>query len=367
MKKVLLLTHEYYPFRGGVARYVYNLFRHFAKDRYLVVTDNPQVKRGDNIINMQLTSRFVKPGWLLSFLKLRSIFKQSQADIIFTPNILPLGTLAYFLFKFFHIPYIISLHGFDIRLALKNKKSLTKKILQNAELILVNSKDTRGYISNFGLPMEKIHLFYPTADKQTHYDKAKLTALRQNLNIKDSDHVLLTVGRLTQRKGQDLVIKAIRNLRGFLDVKYLIVGQGENKAELEKLIRVYKLDSRVKILDNISDDNLVYYYKLANIFVLPNRFTDTDVEGFGIVFLEAASAGLAIIAGRSGGVTEILANNENAILIENENIGQLTEAITMLLNNPHKADKLAQEAKQRYQQFLNSRAQSDKLKQLLSV
>ena len=136
MKKTLLLTHEYYPYKGGVARYCYNLFKFLDQQEYWVVTDHAAVFAQNNIIKLKLTNKFIRPVWLFSFFKLNKIIQQHQIKKIFTPNILPLGTMAYLINLLFKIPYIISLHGLDINLALKNKPELTNKILKNAEKII---------------------------------------------------------------------------------------------------------------------------------------------------------------------------------------------------------------------------------------
>ena len=151
MKKTLLLTHEYYPFQGGIANYTYNLFKFFNTEDYLIVTDQKELK-GNSIINIKLINKFSIPSYLLSFFKLKKIIKDNNIEIIFTPHILPLGTLAYFL----KIPYIISLHGLDINLALKNRPKLTKKILKGAEKIIVNSKQTGERVKEYDSKVELI-------------------------------------------------------------------------------------------------------------------------------------------------------------------------------------------------------------------
>ncbi len=360
MKKTLLLTHEYYPFKGGVARYVYNLFKHFDNKDYIVVSDHKEVKTLDNVVNMKLIYNFLKPSWLISYFKIKRLIKKNNIEVILTPNILPLGSMCYFL----GIPYIISLHGLDINLALKNKPSLTKKILDKADKIIVNTENTANIIKPLGIPKEKIELIYPTIDFKASTNKDKLQKLKQSMDIDDSCKVLLTVGRLNQRKGQDLVIKAIDELKKDFNVKYLIVGCGDFKKDLFKKINEHDLGDRVFILCDVDDYNLPYYYQMSDIFVLPHREDKVDIEGFGIVFLEAASSKLPIVAGRSGGVREILTDKENALLVDDYD--QLLAALKHLLNNPAEADKLAKQAFLRSLEFSQPIEQSKLLKQILS-
>ncbi len=359
MKKTLVLTHEYFPFRGGVAYYIYNLFKFYPQDKYVVITDHPQVSTKENIINLKLKNNFIRPTWLFSFFKLKKIIKEQGIKQIFTPNILPLGSLAYFL----KLPYIISLHGLDINLALKNKPKLTEKILRQAKLIIVNSLHTKQLLAPLSLPEDKIKLFYPSIDLSLDYDQARLEQLRKDLNIKTGEKVLLTVGRLNARKAHDLVIEAVAKLVD-LPLKYIIVGRGEEQGKLEQLIKESKLTDKVSIINKVDDNNLIYYYRLADIFVLPNRQTATDVEGFGMVFLEAASTQLAIIAGNSGGVPELLQDNKNALLIE-PMADNVATAIKKLIHDPSLATQLATNAKQRSLDFLPPEEQSKNLEKYL--
>ncbi|PWB38271.1 MAG: hypothetical protein C3F02_04680 [Parcubacteria group bacterium] len=365
MKKVLVLTHEYYPHRGGVARYCYSLFRHFDMSDYLVISDHPEIKTTDNIRHWRLKSHWLWPTWLITFFKLRRILREEKIGLIFTPNILPLGSLAYCLYLFDKIPYVISLHGLDIRLALRHKAWLTKLILARASLILTNSNNTKEVISYFNLPEEKLQIFYPSLDLELKVEDQHLQYLRRKYELEPDDKILLTVGRLNKRKGQDLVLKAIAQLCD-LKIKYFIVGHGDLKAELEGLIKNYNLTGKVFILESVADEEKVYYYNLADIFVLPNRNDDVDVEGFGIVFLEAAACKLAIIAGNSGGVAEIWENNVNALLIDNEDVKQLAAAVRKLLLDNEFRIKLAEAARRRFEQFASSEQQSNRLKGLLA-
>jgi len=356
MKHTLLLTHEYYPYKGGIANYCYSLFKFFDKKDYLVITDNTEVSTRDNIINLKLKNRFLKPSYILSYFKLKKIIKDNNIEQIFTPNILPLGSLAYFL----NIPYIISLHGLDIKLALENKPKLTKKILKKAKKIIVNSKHTAEIIKDLNLD-DKIELIYPSIDIKKECDENKLEELKNKLDIKDN-LVLLTVGRLNKRKSHDLVIKVVKDLKDKLNIKYYIIGRGEELDNLKTLIKKYNLENNVCILTDIEDNDLVYYYNLADIFVLPQRYSDKDIEGFGIVFLEAGSYGLPIIAGNKGGPTEIL-SNKNSVLINQDNLEELKSSILSL--NKDKRKELSENIKKRVKDFPSTKDQSNKLKQIL--
>lgn len=363
MKKTLVLTHEYYPFFGGVARYCFDLFKHFDKQDYLVLCDHPEVKTQDNVWHFQFKNKFIKPTWLFSFFKLYKIIKTEKIEQIFTPNILPLGSICYYLYKFFKLPYIISLHGLDINLALKNKKNLALKILQHANYIICNSQSTANIIANLSIDQNKIKVIYPGLDFNPDVDQDKLLNLKKALNLNAGQKVILTTGRLNKRKGHDLIIQALHEIEQ--NFVYFIIGRGEEDLNLRKLVEKYKMEAKVRFLNNISDEELPYYYRLADLFILANREGKEDVEGFGIVFLNAASCGLPIIAGASGGVLEIFTDQKNALLVDSENVEQLKEKINLLLTDQDLAKDLARAAYARSQEFLSSKQQSEKLKRYL--
>ena len=128
---------------------------------------------------------------------------------------------------------------------------------------------------------------------------------------------------------------------------------------------IEKSNEIIQILNNINDEELQYYYSLADIFVLPQRNDKEDKEGFGIVFLEAGYYNLPIIAGNKGGPLEIL-NNSNSILIEQDKQEELKEALKLLITNESKRKELGHNIKESILKFSSSPKQSNKLKEILS-
>lgn len=359
MKKTLVLTHEYYPFKGGVANYVYNLFRFYDSTKYYVASDYEKLENKDNMIKMKFKDSFIWPSWLLGLARTKGVIQKHKIEQIFTPNILPLGSIA----MFSGVPYIISLHGLDINLAIKYKYPVAQKILKKAKYIVVNSEYTKSLLTTFNLPDEKIKLIYPSVEPLDDFYQGRLNFLIKKYNVRDNDKVLLTVGRLDKRKSQDMVVEAMSRLGG--DLKYFIVGRGPFEREIRKTIKRFNLEGQVFIFNDVSDEDLVYYYKMADVFVLPQRKTEVDVEGFGMVFLEAMYYGLPIVAGKSGGVTEVLEDGKTAFLVGNRDLSELTIALAKILNDKEESKRLSDNARNAYKKFAGHKEQSDKLLKLL--
>ena len=119
--------------------------------------------------------------------------------------------------------------------------------------------------------------------------------------------VVLTVGRLQKRKGHDMMIRALPAIRRAVpDVLYAIVGDGEERAALEQLAEQEGVRQSVQFLGEVDDETLVRCYQQCDLFALPNRQVGGDIEGFGMVLLEAQACGRPVLAGASGGTAETM-------------------------------------------------------------
>ena len=365
MKKVILLTHEYYPYPGGVGMYCYNLFRHLPAERYRVVTDQQMHgPASSQVTSVCLLSRFTRPRWRRGVRVLSRLAREYQAELIFTPHILPLGIIAHQLFRTKGIPYVISLHGLDIGLALQSKRALTIDILRSAQHIVVNSDATGRLVRELKIPT-------PVTVITPSFDAARLNVSKKTRAALDEKYrgntVLLSVGRLVRRKGFELVIRALRDLlKPYPALKYCIVGSGPEESHLRSVIHEQQLEKNVDIRTDVTDDELGAYYDSADVFVLPTYRIGSDVEGFGIVFLEAALFGLPIIAGDSFGEREALGSDENAILLPAVTHDAVREAIQSLLADPGRAATLGESARRHVQTLPTWEQQAKKIESVCS-
>jgi phosphatidylinositol alpha-1,6-mannosyltransferase len=148
---------------------------------------------------------------------------------------------------------------------------------------------------------------------------------------RSGDLLLLSIGRLQRRKGHDLVIQALAACRQALpQLRYVIIGDGDERPRLEQMVRELGLGGTVTFEGEVPADSLPAYYAACDIFVMPNRVDGVDVEGFGIVFLEAAATGRPTIGGRSGGVPEAIDENRTGLLVSGTDAPELVAALTHL-------------------------------------
>ena len=147
---------------------------------------------------------------------------------------------------------------------------------------------------------------------------------------------LITVARLTPRKGQDHVLKALGRMarEGAPRFRYFIVGSGWYRTALERLIAAERLADRVVMLDGLGDADAYSLVSLCDLFAMPNREHQGTVEGFGIAFLEANVLGVPALAGRSGGSTEAVQDGANGLVCDGDDPDDVYRKIRLYHDDP---------------------------------
>ncbi len=364
MKKTLVLTHEYFPFHGGVGRYCYNLFKRMSPQDYVVLTDQREINVSLPMVHKRLLSTFMKPSWLRGIAAVQQIIKKHAVDIIFTPHILPLGNIAHAIRRKHGTPYVVSLHGLDINRALERRRSSAIAILKSAFHIITNSAATKNTV-------DQLHLATPVTVLTPFLDAEKMTVDQGAKSVLAKKYagktVILTVGRLVKRKGQDMIIRALPQvLQRVPDVHYCIVGSGPDREYLQSLIQEYRVGSHVDIISGVSDRELAAYYAQASLFAMPTRAIGADVEGFGISYLEAAYFSLPIIAGHSGGEAEAVGDPSCGLVVNGEDVSEIVQALEGTLLDPELAGFLGRSARQHLKTLPDWDTQAKKLAAILS-
>ena len=350
MKNTLLITLDFWPNRGGVANYYYNLVKNFPKDNIFILTSAKKEDSNLRIYNQPLLYKLIWPHWLSALKTTIKLIKKHKVDILWAGDLLPSGTVVYIVHKLFKIPYFVSLHGLDIINSQKKsrKRKITKKILARAQFITVNSQCTKNLLKDLVGDQSKIKIVYPgVSEKFTELNEKKEKRLVNKYNLKGKK-IILTTGRLVNRKNQQLVIDVMRELvKNNPNLIYLIIGNGPQKKDYELRIKAYGLENNVKILSNIDNNELPYFYKLTDIFVMVSKTSAQDIEGFGIVYLEAGIFAKPVIASDQGGSPEAVLNEKTGLLIKENSGEDLKDAIIKLLEDQELANQLGNTAQKR--------------------
>ncbi len=161
--------------------------------------------------------------------------------------------------------------------------------------------------------------------------------------------MILSVSRLAQYKGHETVMRAVSLLGGRFPVSYVIVGDGPGRQSLEGSAQRLGIQDHVHFAGKIPDHELPSFYAMADVFVLctEERKHEASVEGFGVVFLEAAAAGLPVVATRAGGIPDAVADGETGFLVPPGDAPAVAEAIGMIFRDDSLALRMGQAGRQR--------------------
>jgi phosphatidylinositol alpha-1,6-mannosyltransferase len=233
--------------------------------------------------------------------------------------------------------YVCWLHGEELGYASTSRELswLTRRVYRGASTVFANSHNSAGLLTRqWGVPEAKVRVVYPGVDAERFHPGVDGAALRMRIAAPD-DVVFLSVGRLQRRKGHDLVLQALAQLRETVPrIRYVIVGDGPHQAQLQADVRALGVTDIVDFIGPACEADLPGWYAAADVFVMPNRSDGVDFEGFGIVFLEAAAAGLPVIGGRSGGVPEAVADEVTGRLVDGHDVAELTAAMRHFAESP---------------------------------
>src|SRR5205814_3205463 len=164
--------------------------------------------------------------------------------------------------------------------------------------------------------------------------------LRAGIDLTKGRRLILSVGRLQRRKGFDSVIRALPLLsEQGVDAHYVVIGSGDDGQYLQRLAAELGVSDRVHLLGHVGYEDLPRWYAACDLFVMPNRDIDGDTEGFGLVFLEAASAGKPAIAGIAGGTGSAVVDGVTGLRVDGEQLQAIAGALTRLLANPAETER----------------------------
>ena len=359
-KKILLITPDFPPKRGGVARYLSALASYLKDDVEVVAAINQgwqafDPNAGYPIFRRELLSKWGWPRWrkTVKYLKQYS----GRYRLILTSHVLPYGSAAMVAARKTKTPYIVFVHGMDIRLAQQSsrKRAVAKKVLMGARLVVCNSNALAKEVARV-FKITDIIVVYPCLESVPELpEKATGT------------FTLTTVARLVERKGHTHVLNALAHLRGtgqLIDFVYNIVGEGPMEKTLKGIVSALSLGQHVTFHGNLDDESRNTLYARSNAFVMPVSKDPVDKEGFGLVFLEAAQFGVPSITTRIEGVDEAVIDGETGILLNDQNEERLAEAILLLAKQPETSERMGDAARERSKEF-SCEKQFEKLKPYL--
>lgn len=339
-----LITPFFWPQVGGVQQYLAMICRALGPANITVI--GPKLRapaeEGDHMAAYTIRRPISDRLRLVhtTGVAFRETRRRKGGVIIGVARPSSLGVVA--LKRLLGVPYVVCCHGKELVADSQTRRWSNRLLLRHADCVIANSAFTSGLAIRNGAHPAAVRLLRPAI--QAPPEDPDLDALRHDLSQRyglQDKRVILTVGRLVARKGHARVLDSLRELmREHDDVRYVIVGDGPERGRLEQVTREYGLVDVVRFAGRVSDRELRAWYGLADIFVMVARTDERDIEGFGIVYLEAAMAGKPVIAGRGGGVGDAMIEGVTGLLVDPANTHELTAALRRLLDHPDEAQAM---------------------------
>ena len=363
--KVLFLTIDFPPMGGGMARHSHDVsiaLRMMGADHVVIAPSAPGVGEGDNyegitvyrlksVTNGRIFNNYFKSVFAFFFCGLRHCLS-GKAGLIIANTWSIAGVAALLIRKVTGAPYAVFAYGLDVYAPQASPKALRlmKLVLRNASIVVADSGFTKALVEK-AEPRAKavvIHLVTdPGKFAQGSLPKPKVC---------EGKRVIITVARLVKSKNHETVIRAMPEvLKAFPDAVYLIIGEGPEEKALKDLARALGLDGNVIFIAGVHGSGLLAYYHSCDIFVLASReIPETgEVEGFGIVFLEAGACAKPVIGGRSGGIPDAVVDGVTGILVDPSDEHAIASAIVRFLTDRELAKKMGENGKRRVENEFN--------------
>jgi phosphatidylinositol alpha-1,6-mannosyltransferase len=355
-KARLLLSEVFPPKTGGSGRWFWEIYRRMAREEVVVVAgEGPGAEEFDRTHDLRVARiPLTWDDWGLfslrgvwnygrSFAAVRKLTRRHAVDQIHCGRLLPEGWIARMLKKYTGLPYLCYVHGEEMCCGRASRQLgwMMRRVLDDAQLIIANSRNTADILRHgWHVRPDRVEVMHPGVDVDRFTPALRDAQTRAGLGWNDRP-VVLTVGRLQRRKGHDQMIGALAAVRQAIpDVLYAIVGEGEERSYLETLVRENELARHVQFLGELDDNQLAACYQQCDLFVLPNRNIGGDIEGFGMVLLEAQACGRPVLAGDSGGTAETMRIRETGRTVDCSGPTKLAEAVIELLANPALCDEM---------------------------
>ncbi|PWB39062.1 MAG: hypothetical protein C3F02_00375 [Parcubacteria group bacterium] len=324
--RLCFLTHNL-DFKNGGGRLSNDLLTQLHIARPDITIDVlTMAKSGDPREQAILCTNKIK--LLFSFFKIRKMLR--EADIVQAMDIMPLGIIAYLFSRGLKKKIIITVIGSGSIQPLHRWfwRSLCAYIYRRVSKVTAISSYSAGEIKKI-IPDLSVEIINPGINY--HY-----FVQQQSSYIVLDEPFILSVGRLKPRKGYEFSIRAFAKIAAqYPALKYIIVGsgQGEYYHKINKLISDLNLASRIIIKQGIADAELVSLYKSAELFCLLPQNVDFDIEGFGLVFVEAAALGLPVVGTKDSGAEDAVQDGQNGFLAKANNFDSAAQALDKILGD----------------------------------
>lgn len=341
MRSTLLITNDFPPRVGGIQSYVYELASRLPADRLTVLASDhvgaQQFDADQPFRVVRYPSAVLLPtGGVRQVAS--SLIRRHGIEAVWFGAAAPLGLMTPSLRRAGVRRVVASTHGHEVGWAMvPGARRMLRRIGTQTDVVTFVSRFSRRRIAAACGPLAALEALSPGVDSdQFRPDPAARAETRARYRLGDAPTVVC-VSRLVARKGQDALIAAWPAVtRAQPGARLLIVGGGSDEVRIRALAAASPARDLITLTGSVPHDELPAHYQAGDVFAMPcrTRGGGLDVEGLGIVFLEASASALPVIAGDSGGAPETVIAGETGLVVDGRDREQLTGALVRLLADP---------------------------------
>jgi phosphatidylinositol alpha-1,6-mannosyltransferase len=343
-RSLVLMSSEFPPGPGGIGTHAHQLALGLVRRGWEVTVLSPQDYVSDREVDafnaarpfevVRLHRHSIKPlAAVYRYRELGRVVCATRPDLLLATGDRAAWVVARAAERF-ELPWVAVGHGTEFELPTRWERHLTRRAFQKASAVICVSEFTRSLVARAGIRCQRVYTIPNGADPGRFrvLPGVEIGAFRAALGI-DADHLLLTVGNVTQRKGQEVVIRALpRVLEWAPRTHYLVAGLPTRRSEYEKLASDLGVARHVHFLGRVGADELVKLLNACDLFVMTSRMTPTgDCEGYGIAVVEAALCGKPAVVSRGSGLSEAILDGTTGVAVPQDDPVATADAITGLL------------------------------------
>ncbi|MEX2588365.1 MAG: glycosyltransferase family 4 protein [Actinomycetota bacterium] len=331
--RLLVVTNDFPPTVGGIENYIYSLVRRWPARDVVVLTravDGAEAfdaQQSFEIVREPVNTLLPTPRLVQ---KARKLLVDRDIEAVHFPSALPLGLMA----RSLDAPYVLSVHGGEFLLAsrLPLARRALRAVCGSASIILPESTfadQLVGRVLGEGVARRRLTC-------GVDIDRY-LPGAVDAVDLGVGGPVVACVSRLVARKGPRTLLRALPRVSEHVeDVHLLIVGDGPDREPLEKMAQALGIAGSVTFAGKQPWERIPAYLAAADVFALPTRtrFFGTETEGLPLVYLEAAAAGLPMIGGDAGGVSDAVREGETGFIVDGRRPEQVADSLLRLLRDP---------------------------------
>jgi phosphatidylinositol alpha-1,6-mannosyltransferase len=352
MRRTLIVTNDFPPRQGGIQSFIHELALRLPADRLTVYAPKWDgdaefdARQPFEVVRHPTSLMIHSPGVTRRAIE---IARARNAEAVIFGAAAPLGLITPALRRNTGITRAIAItHGHETGwAALPVARQLLRRIGAHVDVVTYLGEYFRARLSGV-IPPEKLTRLSPAVDPATFRpDPVAGAAIRARHGLTGRP-VVVCVSRLVPRKGQDLLIRAWPQVRGVVpDAALLLVGGGSYHAALRRLADRTGVADQVILTGPVPFAELPAHYAAGDVFAMPcrTRRGGLDVEGLGIVYLEASATGLPAISGDSGGAPDAILEGETGYVVPGRDAGRLAERIVGLLGDPDGARAMGEKGR----------------------